>query len=159
MKRILILVLTVMMFGACDAQTESKTQPNNNELSNKTKPKIDYKVNKEYDKDGNLIRYDSVYTYYYSNVDKDALINDSIFQKLNEHFENNSLLSQNPLFKDLIDKDQSLEDDFFTEDFFQKSFERNQQLMNEFLLQMDSVKNQFFMDNYPLNENRLEKNE
>ncbi|MCB4234259.1 hypothetical protein LDL59_01710 [Kaistella anthropi] len=42
-------------------------------------PIEDIKVNKEYDENGNLIRYDSTYTYYYSNIEGDEIAADSIF--------------------------------------------------------------------------------
>ncbi len=42
-------------------------------------PKEDIKVNKEYDENGYLIRYDSTYTYYYSNIEGDEIVADSIW--------------------------------------------------------------------------------
>ena len=47
-------------------------------------------VNKEYDKDGNLIRYDSTYSYSYSSTESHRMIMDSLqqkyFQLLNPNF-------------------------------------------------------------------------
>ena len=42
------------------------------------KPTVDYKVNKEYDEKGNLIKNDSTYTYYNINIDRNAVITHSI---------------------------------------------------------------------------------
>lgn len=57
--------------------------------SHSGKPQIKVDVNKEVDENGNIIRYDSTYTYYYSNIDSaiDFSSFDSIFgQQFNNGF-------------------------------------------------------------------------
>jgi len=66
-KWITLFVAVSLIFSGCNGQ-EVKKDKNTSDttLISGNQPKEDIKVNKEYDKDGNLIRYDSTYTYYYS---------------------------------------------------------------------------------------------
>ncbi len=158
MKNIAILVLSVLTLIGCNAQTDKNTENNKSEISKKKiEPKIDYKVNKEYDENGNLIKYDSLYTYYYSNIDKESLIRDSVFKKFNDHFYMSNSLMNDPIFKDFFNGNKTLEEDFFKEDFFRKDFKRNHKIMNEMMRKMDSIKNKFFIEQYPLKDKREQK--
>ena len=44
-----------------------------------TNPQTSIKVDKKYDSKGNLIKYDSTYSYYYSNIKDNKNLEDSIF--------------------------------------------------------------------------------
>src|SRR5436305_15276912 len=92
-----------------------------------TNPKVDVKVNRKYDAQGNLIRFDSVYTYSYSaapggtkHVGTDTLY--SGFKSLmSKSFD--SLLNQRigeTFFSDTLYKY-----DFFNPDYFSRRFELN----------------------------------
>ncbi len=147
MKKIGIIIFSVFTLVGCNAQEKEQTKI----AEQAVEPKVDYKVNKEYDEDGNLIEYDSVYTYYYSNIDKDAMLKDSIFKKFNEHLELNNPI-ENSLFDDILKEDDFIEDDFFKEDFFRGNSDRNQEIMFQMMQKMDSLKNQFFVEQFPLKE-------
>ncbi len=85
---------------------------------NDNKPKVDIKVNKEYDENGNIIRYDSTYTYFYSG---NGEIPDSI--SFNFNFPGNSLFID-PFFDRGFNLPLTF-DDFFgfdNKDFFDDSF-------------------------------------
>jgi hypothetical protein len=103
-------------------------------------------VNKEFDENGNLIRYDSTYTYYYSNLDTGAVIKDSVFDKFNEHL-NNSNLFENSFLEDFF-----IRDYYFDKDFFRRDFDRNEKIINKMMERLDSIKNQFFLREFPLEE-------
>ena len=149
MKKLLIL-LSFFTLISCNAQGKKEEDNKNSKNSTKTnKPKIDYKVNKEYDENGNLIRLDSTYTYYYSNIDKDAMMKDSILKKLNQHFNMKDPFS-NSFFEDFFREDNFIKEDFFQEDFFRGNFKRNREMMNKMMQRMDSLKNQFFIEEFPL---------
>ena len=76
MKRIGFITIACMLcFSSCNGQSGKEKK----ETADKNAPKTDIKVNKEYDKDGNLIRYDSTYSSYYSNILNDTILGDSIF--------------------------------------------------------------------------------
>jgi len=154
MKNLVLVILSTFALVSCNAQTKKELDKKQLEFSKETiKPKIDYKVNKEYDENGNLIRVDSTYTYYYSNIDKDAMMNDSIFKKFNEHFNLKSPFG-NSLLDEFFKQNNYLEDDFFKEDFFRGNFGKNQEMMHKMLQRMDSIKNKFFMEQFPLEEQK-----
>ncbi len=148
MKQI-IIVLTILGFTAgCDGQQyqdDGKTLPD----SSMNVPQTDIKVEKEYDDYGNLIRYDSVYSSYYSNIEGDPEIADSIFKEFREHFNTKYPFTTNPFFNDMFFNDSLLKYDFYKDEFFQSRFEDNWRYMEEYFRQMDSIKNQFFEKQFP----------
>jgi len=158
MKKIALFVLSSFLLISCNAQEKSKDKTKTSKET--IQPKIDYKVNKEYDENGNLIRLDSTYTYYYSNIDKDAMMNDSIVKKFYKHFKGQSPFTDS-FFDDFFKQDDYLEDEFFKQDFFRGNIKRNQEMMNKMLQRMDSIKNNFLLDEFPLEDksnNSKEKN-
>ena len=69
MKKLLLFALAiVIMLLSCDGQSKREIK---NQQENSTQPQTEIKVNKEYDKDGNLVKYDSSYSYFYSNIEGD----------------------------------------------------------------------------------------
>ncbi|MDD7884912.1 hypothetical protein [Flavivirga sp. 57AJ16] len=157
MKNLIITFISLLMLSSCNAQTDKKTNKEIETKQDTIKPKVDYKVDKEYDEDGNLIKYDSTYTYYYSNIDKNMMRNDSVFKRLNEHLHMKSLLGNDIFFDDFFTKESFSEDHFFSEDFFRSHLERNQDIMNKMFSRMDSIKNEFFLKEYPIKESEKEK--
>ncbi len=150
MKNIVLLIVVMALFTGCEAQSNKEEKDSKAEAKGLVKPQTDYKVNKEYDENGNLIGYDSTYTYYYSNIDKDALKKDSIFKEFNKHFMDINPFENNPFLINPLQQDSMLEEDFFKEDFFRNSFEKNQAAMIKMLDRMDSLKNEFFLQEYPI---------
>lgn len=64
-KIILVAVLLSFSLISCNAQEKSqKTEQKNDSIQ----PEVNISVNKEYDEQGNLIRIDSTYTSFYSNL-------------------------------------------------------------------------------------------
>jgi hypothetical protein len=90
------------------------------------KPKINYRVNKQYDDKGNLVRYDSSYSYVYPGQGR-YLNTDSLFNSFRLSF---------PEPKMFTDKDSSFfSDPFFHnrfpgQDFFQKQWEWQRMLFD-----------------------------
>ena len=113
----------------------------------KNSPKVDVKVNKEYDKDGNLIRYDSIYSSYYSSMEGDTLFADSIMLEFGSFFNNNFPSVMNQHFSDLMLQDSIWSNDFFTDDFFSRGFYNDNQAYQKMFQDLDSLKNRFFMHN------------
>lgn len=63
MKTVMSLFLSTLLITGCQAQPDIS----NASLSDTAaQPKVSWKVNKEYDKDGNIIRYDSTYSWSYA---------------------------------------------------------------------------------------------
>src|SRR5687768_7160259 len=71
------LLLILLSAASCMGQENEKKG------EEKTKPDIRYKVDKKYDRDGKLIRYDSSYTYRYSNG---GSLPDSVFSSIFSDF-------------------------------------------------------------------------
>jgi hypothetical protein len=101
--------------------------------NNKNNPKKDIKVNRKYDKNGNLIRYDSTYVYTWSSDSLHQFMPDSTFfnsdkiramqKQLMEsmkHFHKNDSVQKSPF------DDPFFSDDFFQHDFMPKDFGNDQ---------------------------------
>ncbi|WP_372750884.1 hypothetical protein [Labilibaculum sp.] len=102
---------------------------------NKTEPNEDIKVNKEFDKDGNLIRYDSTYVYTWSSDSCYTSLPDSAFlnfsdihkirKKMQEQLEqfyskDSSKMKQfyHPFFSDDFFDNSPFDSEFFQNDFY-----------------------------------------
>ncbi len=147
MKRIWILFIAVtLIFSSCNGQDK---QIKNDKLSAvKNAPQEDIKVNKEYDKDGNLIRYDSTYTYFYSNIENDTIAEDSIFANFKNLFDLQYPFSYKPFFNDLFFDDSLMKYDFYKKDFFTERFRQNMKQTEKMFQEMDSIKNHFFNEQF-----------
>ncbi|MFC2105021.1 hypothetical protein ACFLS4_06700 [Bacteroidota bacterium] len=147
MKNIIIYaILLSLIFTSCNGQENKdiKKYFENNE------PQTDIKVNKEYDENGNLIKYDSTYSYYYSTVENDPLLRDSIFNEFRISFNEMYHFSEDPFFDNLFFQDTLLDFDFYSKDFFMNRFQNNRNRMNQLFLEMDSIKNLFLMNNFKM---------
>jgi len=79
MKRCILLLALIFGFHCSMMAQKSKSKP--------TAPKEDIKVNREFDENGNLIKFDSIYSYSWSG---DTLLLDSIHPgNFPDHFGNN----------------------------------------------------------------------
>lgn len=145
MKKILLLVFAALLnFSSYSREKEEINNKKNNEKS--CQPQSNIIVNKEYDDNGNLIRYDSTYSYYYSSTEEDTVLRDSIFNDFKNYFNNQYLFSGKPFFEDFFFEDSLLFYDFYKDDFFLKRYQFNMEKMYELFWEMDSIKNDFFMD-------------
>ncbi|RMG76942.1 MAG: hypothetical protein D6707_11720 [Bacteroidetes bacterium] len=128
-----IVLLTIIAFGIniFGANAQQK------------EPDIRINVNKKYDENGNLIEYDSTYTYFYSNANVSETEIDSIMQQFMNYFNfTYPSIIQNH-FNTLFFND-SLMNDFFYDDFFEQRFLLNDQYFRQMMQEMDSIKNAFF---------------
>ncbi len=113
MKRIMIIALAVSMtLMSCNGQTKEANKQNKD-----ISPQTNIKVNKQYDKNGNIIRYDSTYSSYYSNIKGDTSLKDSIF-KISRTGLIRVFFSNQPFFKNFFFEDTLLKYDFYKKDFF-----------------------------------------
>jgi hypothetical protein len=138
-----------LLFNACNGQNIKNEQKEENK---KPKPETNIKVNKHYDEEGNLVRYDSVYTYYYSNIEGDTVMRDSIFEAFKKSFNKSYPFSTDSYFEDLFFEDSLLMYDFYKDDFFRSRYYHNPFKMNELFREMDSLKNKFFKKQFEPSE-------
>jgi len=147
MKRTWMLIIVVtLILSSCNGQEK---QIKNDTLNNvKDTPKENIKVNKEYDKDGNLIRYDSTYTYFYSNIKNNQIKEDSIFNDFRKIFDSYYPFSHKEYFNDLFFEDSLIKYDFYKKDFFTQRFRQNMEQTEKMFQKMDSIKNKYFMEQF-----------
>ena len=95
-------MMIIFMFSACNIFSQNNEKSQNN---SKNQPKVDIKVNKQYDDKGNVIGYDSTYSYSFSDTLKsghDTIMSRSFkfpngsFNYSVKPLSPDSLLKQNP---------------------------------------------------------------
>ncbi|MDD3357115.1 MAG: hypothetical protein WCY37_04845 [Candidatus Dojkabacteria bacterium] len=150
MKRKWLSILTVILvFSGCSKQEK---QSEDNQLTNANNAPIeDIVVNKEYDEQGNLIRYDSTYSSFFSNIENDSLAEDSIIANFKKIFEQKYPFSYKPSFNDFFFRDSLMKYDFYKKDFFIERFRNNREQTEKIFQEMDSIKNKFFNEQFPKN--------
>jgi hypothetical protein len=162
-KNLLILITSLMLLTACEGQNKQKSlseQSGNTSVpltdSLKNKPDVRVKVNKKYDDKGNIVRYDSTYSYIYSGPGGklQSSSNDSIFNSFRSYFHSNHRDLINPKTDHIFFNDSLFKYDFFNDDYFFKRFELNRRFFDDMYKQMDSLKNDFLEHNYPKGHNK-----
>lgn len=123
----------------------------------KGKPRVEVKVSRKYDDKGNLIRFDSLYTSFYSNLRNDSLFADSLFRSFHESFNRDQPNLLDRQFRGMFFKDTLLAPDFFSRDFFLRRYELNDQYMRKMMRDMDSIKNRFYEEESKLRHERRNK--
>lgn len=140
-KKGLLAILLSATLISCSGRVKSQE---NISKADTTSPHTNIKVNKQYDKNGNLVNYDSSYSYYYSNVKSNSRLRDSIFNNFKDRFSHKYSFSKDPFFNDFFFSDSLLKYDFYKKDFFLGRFRNNMHRMDTLFWSMDSLKDNFF---------------
>lgn len=144
--QLIALSFVFILFG-CNKPLDGYSK---NDLTIGIDPPIeDIIVNKEYDEAGNVIKYDSTYRSFYSNIQNNKMIEDSILNNFKSMFEKKYPFSYNPSFNDFFYRDSLMQYDFYKKDFFKDRFNQNKQWTEKLFQEMDSVKNKFFEEQFP----------
>lgn len=146
MKKISIILILFICGLGCNAQNE-KVDISLADSLNQNEPETKIIVNKEYDENGNLIKFDSSYTSFYSNIQNDSTFADSTLALFQDDFFNSFPNIQRPFLDEMFFEDSLMSYDFFKDDFFSKRFRLNRNQFDKLFEEMDSVKNKFFKDN------------
>jgi hypothetical protein len=142
MIRIGVLAIAISFaLTSCNGQIKKQEKEGNAKIDI---PKTNIKVDKQYDEKGNLIKYDSTYSYYYSNVKSDTILRDSIFNNFKNAFNQRYFFSKDPFFSDFFFIDSLLKYDFYRKDFFVNRYRNNMNRLDSLFWGMDSLKNSFF---------------
>jgi hypothetical protein len=147
MKKAILLLMLGLLSISCNAQTKDPKKDDSQEKQEQLleAPKGTWKVDKEFDENGNLIRYDSIYSWSsngqwkdLSSVNKDSLLNafESQFYKYFSHFENEG-------FDDVFSQDSLFGKHFFNEDFFKSDFGKDFMDINKIRQRMLERQKQF----------------
>ncbi len=155
--KIVLVSLLFLVFSGCEGQTKKENSQlaevgkvNMLKGDSSVKPKIDVKVNRQYDDKGNLVKFDSTYSYFYSSPKGSMhLGNDSVFSSFRSFFEKSypNIMDRNN--RNIFFNDSLFKYDFFNDDYFQKRFELNNKIFENMYQQMDSIKKGFLKEKYP----------
>lgn len=140
MKNYIILCIIGLICISCNGQ---KNDIKNADIKEREgdlveQPKGSWKVDKEFDENGNLIKYDSLYSWSsdskledFSTIDKDSLL-----QSFKSRFFTNFSNFENKGFDDIFSKDSLFSKYYFNDDFFGSEFGRDYMDIDEITQQM-----------------------
>jgi len=126
MIKFILLFMVGLLSVSCKGQENEtkKVEKEENKTNIVEEPKGTWKVDKEFDENGNLIRYDSIYSW--SSNDKFDNLSlsdkDSLMQSFKSRFFSNYSGFQNQGFEDVFSKDSLFSEHFFNDDFFGSNF-------------------------------------
>lgn len=145
------IIIFFVVFSGCTWQdkkdleialiTHEKTAQNDS-LS---MPRVDIKVNKKLDNNGNITSYDSTCFYFYLNPQgmmKSS--NDSVYKHFRSFFEESYSGLMNRDMKNIFFTDTLFKHDFFNDNYFQKQFQINERMFDNMYKQIDSIQRNFF---------------
>ncbi|MDL5512361.1 hypothetical protein QSE00_11080 [Arenibacter sp. M-2] len=147
MKKFVFTLLLGLILVACQAQDDRG--PSKLELAERSTdsisrdtPKISWKVDKQYDEEGNVIGYDSIYSYSYSNLESlpKEMNLDSIMGAMKFFSEDNlySFMEDHNLGR-FMDIDSLMGRGPYFNDFFERQRNNNFSDMRKIFQQMDSL--------------------
>lgn len=152
MRKLVILSLATILTVSCNAQEKNKgkksTDISQNEKSINQEPKGTWEVHKELDENGNIIRYDSIYSW--SSFDdlkhfKKADL-DSIMSSFQSRFSSQLSNLDNDVFSGFFENDSIFMNQFFDDDFFNRELKKQMPDMKTIHKQMMEMRNRFFKD-------------
>ncbi len=152
MKRLALLSLAAILAVSCQAQSDSsqdfalaQTQRDS------VKPKGQWSVHKEVDEQGNIIRYDSIYSWSSSGNDARTLQNidpDSLMSQMRERMRSSFGMMQEDPFAGFFGSD-SIERDPFINDFFKDDPFDGFPTMDAIRKRMEAMMQQHLGEEYP----------
>lgn len=150
MKKMTML-LVLFAIGSCKGQEKDQQQGKEKLNDTVAMPQGQWNVTREYDELGNLIKYDSVYSWSYSTKEGDSLqVNlDSIMDNFKRYFGEMKSPSWQKDFFYFPKADSLFMKDFFTEDYFYRNWERHHSDMEALMKRMDSLRNRFLKEYHP----------
>jgi hypothetical protein len=125
MKKYVLLFMVGLLSISCNGQkNEQKIETKESDEKLVEQPNGTWKVDKEFDENGNLIRYDSIYSWSSeSKFDNLTSTNrDSLMQSFKSRFFTNFSGFENQGFEDVFSQDSLFSKRFFNDDFFGSNF-------------------------------------
>lgn len=122
MKNYILLFTVCLLMVSCNAQNNKADNLERDNTTPET-PKGSWKVHKEFDENGNLTRYDSIYSWSSHDTYNTKGINkDSLMQSFKSRFYSNFSRFEDEGFQDVFSQDSLFSKRFFNDDFFGSSF-------------------------------------
>lgn len=126
MRTYILLCLLALQGFNCNGQKDDtkRLELKNSESVQSEQPQGSWKVNKEFDEHGNLIRYDSMYSWSSHNDLKNfsSMEKDSLLQSFKSRFFSNFSEFQDEGFEAFFSQDSLFSQWFFNDDFFESNF-------------------------------------
>jgi len=147
MKKNILILMSALVSVSCNGQKKESEKVITKEKleSIGEQPKGSWRVDKEFDENGNLIRYDSIYSWS-SNGDIDNLTSfgrDSLLQSLKSKFFTNFSTFENQGFEDVFAQDSLFSKRYFNDDFFESNFGKDFMDIDKIREQMMERQKQF----------------
>jgi hypothetical protein len=144
-KHILLFIVGLLSLG-CNSQDNEAKKTDNKTIE---KPKGSWKVDKQFDENGNLISYDSIYSWSSSNKydNLTAVDKDSIMKSFKSKFFTNFSQFENEGFEDIFSQDSLFSDHFFNDNFFGSPFGQDfidVDKMRQQMIEKQKMKTDFF---------------
>jgi hypothetical protein len=145
MKKIRFLLILLLGLTSCQAQNKQKD-------TQEVTPKGKWQVHREYDENGNLVKYDSVYVWSSSNFKhfpKDQNL-DSLLQSYKTFISKSDYHNFQPDFSLFENTDSLFNKNFFDDTFFLDNWnEINGRQMQKMMRRMDSLRTLFLENSFP----------
>ncbi|MBO3115978.1 hypothetical protein J4050_04425 [Winogradskyella sp. DF17] len=146
MKKYVLIFLVAVLATSCNGQTQKKSGPemakSDETKDSITRPNERWQVNKEVDENGNVIRYDSIYSWS-SNGALKGMDTDSLIAQMQQRMRKQFSMFQGPNHFGFPAHD-SIMKQFFLDDFFNAPVDPNFPSMDEMIKQMEAMRQQFF---------------
>ena len=144
MKKIALLFLVTILNLSCSAQEKEIAKENTDITIQKKEPNGTWKVDKEFDENGNMIRYDSIYSW--SSLDRNDFANqdsNSLLQSFRSQFYRNFSRMDNQGFEDMFSPDSIFTKRFFNNDFFTSEFGEDFMDIDRMHKEMEQMQHRF----------------
>ncbi|HLV70559.1 MAG TPA: hypothetical protein VKY34_07610 [Xanthomarina sp.] len=140
MKAYIFLMLLCLLHTGCHGQNTDSEKANNPEKIEHTskQPKGSWTVNKAFDENGNLIQYDSIYSWSSNETYKDLSAEDmdSVLESFKAKFFKHYSHFEDEGFDDVFSKDSLFSKRFFNDDFFNSDFGQDFMDIDKIIQQM-----------------------
>ncbi len=148
MKKIALLFLAAILTTSCNSQENKKDQIEQEKAEKEItqQPKGTWKVDKEFDENGNLIRYDSIYSWSSADEFEDLKLQDrdSLLQSFQSKFFQRFSGSDRFGFDPFIEHDSLFGRRLFNEDFFGSDFGKDFMNIDKMHERMQRLEKEFF---------------
>ncbi|MEY8869857.1 hypothetical protein AB9K24_10140 [Meridianimaribacter flavus] len=153
MKKYMFLLVLFSWCVSCNGQnSEEKNELSNlKEHVNNDKPKGSWKVDKEFDEHGNLIKYDSIYSWSSSSHlnNLSSLDRDSIIESFKSKFHSSFSKFNDDNFGAIFSQDSLFNQRFFNDTFFDSNFGKDLMELDKLREQMIARQKEFLKNYYP----------
>ncbi|NNF86292.1 MAG: hypothetical protein HKM26_07035 [Winogradskyella sp.] len=147
MKNVIFFLFVAILATSCNAQEANKDKDSitDHTLNKAEVPKGRWKVSKEVDENGNIIRYDSIYSWSSHGNLKDFTTteSDSIFNHMRSMMKQQFSTFSTPMMPGFAHHD-SIMKRFFEDDNFSNSFNSGFPSMDDMMKQMEAMRQRFF---------------